>query len=199
MDYSTPSSSVLYYLPEFAQIHVHWVNYQTISSCVIPFSSSLQSSHQLSSGTQSCLTLCDPMNCSMPGLPVRHQLPESTQPHVHWVDDAIQTSHPLSSPSPPDLNLSQHQGLFQWVNSLHQVAKVLGVSALTSVLPMNTQDWSLGWIGWISLQSKGLSRVFSNTTVQKHQFFGFNQNAESCALSRSLIVWGKARALAYPC
>ena len=172
MDYSTPSSSVLYYLPEFAQIHVHWVNYQTISSSVIPFSSSLQSSHQLSSGTQSCLTLCDPMNCSMPGLPVHHQLPESTQTHVHWVDDAIQTSHPLSSPSPPDLNLSQHQGLFQWINSLHQVAKVLGVSALTSVLPINTQDWSLGWIGWISLQSKGLSRVFSNTTVQKHQCFG---------------------------
>ena len=77
-----------------------------------------------SSVTQSCLTLCDPMNHSMPGLPVHHQLPESTQNHVHWVGDAIQPSHPLSSPSPA-LTLSQHQDLFQWVNSLHEVAKVL--------------------------------------------------------------------------
>ena len=69
--------------------------------------------------------LCDPMNCSMPGLPVHHQLPESTQTHVHRVSDAIQPSHPLSSPSPPALNPSQHQGLFQWVNSLHEVAKEL--------------------------------------------------------------------------
>ena len=79
----------------------------------------------LSSITQLCLTLCNPMNCIMPGLPVHHQLPESTQTHVHWVDDAIQPSHPLSSPSPPALNLSQHQGLFKWVSSSHQVAKVL--------------------------------------------------------------------------
>ena len=71
---------------------------------------------QFSSVTQSCPTLCDPMNCSMPGLPVHHQLSESTQTHVHWVSDAIQSSHPLSSPSPPALNLSQHQGLFQWVS-----------------------------------------------------------------------------------
>ena len=104
---------------------------------------------------------------------VHHQLPEFAQTHVHWVGDAIQPAHPLSSPSPPALNLSQHQGLFKWVSSSHQGAKVLGVTASTSVLPMNTQDWSpLGWTGWISLQSKGLSRVFSNTTVQKHQFFG---------------------------
>ena len=69
--------------------------------------------------------LCDPMNRSTPGLPVHYQLPESTQTHVHWVGDAIQPSHPLSSPSPPALTLSQHQGLFQWVSSSHQVAKVL--------------------------------------------------------------------------
>ena len=74
---------------------------------------------------QSCLTLCDPMNHSTPGLPVRHQLPEYTQIHVHWVGDAIQPSHPLLSPSPPALNPSQHQGLFQWVNSSHEMAKVL--------------------------------------------------------------------------
>ena len=79
----------------------------------------------VSSVAQLCLTLCDPMNNSTPVLPVHHQLPESTQTRVHWVGDAIQPSHPLSSPSPPALNLSQHQGLFNWVSSSHQVAKVL--------------------------------------------------------------------------
>ena len=212
----------------------------------------------------------EPEGCSMPGLPVHHQLLEPPQTHVPWVSDAIQPSHPLSSPSPA-FSLSQHQSLFQWVSSSHHMAKILefqlqhqsflcicvsiqfssvqfsgsvvsdslqahepqharppcpsltpdvypnscalsqwchltisssvipfsclqsfptsgsfpmssffvsggqviGVSASTSVLPMNTQDWSpLGWTGWVSLQSKGLSRVFSNTTVQKHQFFG---------------------------
>ena len=80
--------------------------------------------------------LCDPMNCSTPGLPVHHQLPEFTQTHAHWVGDAIQPSHPLSSPSPPAPNPSQHQGLFQWVNSLHQVAKVL---------EFQLQHWSFQW------------------------------------------------------
>ena len=80
---------------------------------------------QFSSVTQSCPTLCNPMNRSTPGLPVHHQLPEFTQTHVHHVSDAIQPSHPLSSPSPPAPNPSQHQGLFQWVNSSHEVAKVL--------------------------------------------------------------------------
>ena len=79
----------------------------------------------VSSVTQSCPTLYDPVDCSTPGLPVHHQLLEFTQTHVHWVSDAIQPSHPLSSPSPPAFNLSQHQGLFKWVNSSHQVAKVL--------------------------------------------------------------------------
>ena len=83
------------------------------------------SSVQFSSVTQSCPTLCDPMNRSTPGLPVHHQLLEFTQTHVHQVGDAIQPSHPLSSASPPAPNPSQHQGLFQWVNSSHQVAKVL--------------------------------------------------------------------------
>ena len=80
---------------------------------------------QFGSVTKLCPTLCNPMNCSTPGLPVHHQLPESTQTHVHWVSNAIHPSHPLSSPSPPALNLSQHQGLFKWVNTSHQVAKVL--------------------------------------------------------------------------
>ena len=81
--------------------------------------------YQFSSVTQSCPTLCDPMNRSTPGLPVHHQLLEFTQTHVHRVDDAIQPSHPLSSPFPPAPNPSQHQSLFQWVNSSHEVAKVL--------------------------------------------------------------------------
>ena len=80
---------------------------------------------QFSSVAQSCPTLCDPMNSSTPGLPVHHQLLKFTQTHVHWVSDAIQSSHPLSSPSLPASNPSQHQGLFWWVNSSHEVAKVL--------------------------------------------------------------------------
>ena len=80
---------------------------------------------QFSSVTQSYLTLCNPMNLSTPCLPVHHQHPEFTQTHAHWVSDAIQTSHPLSSPSPPAPNPSQHQSIFQWVNSSHEVDKVL--------------------------------------------------------------------------
>ena len=191
------------------------------------------------------------MDCSTPGLPVPHSLPEFAQVHVHWIGDAIQPSHPLLLSSPA-FNLSQHQGLFQWIGSLHQVAlwSFSSVQSLSRVwlfatpwtaacqaslsitnsrsppkpmcncvgdaiqpshpllspstpalslsqhqvfsnesalhirwpkywsfsfnisLPINTQDWSpLGWTGWISLQSKGLSRVSSNTTVEKHQFF----------------------------
>ena len=122
--------------------------------------------------TRLCLTLWDPMDCSMPDLPVHHQLLEFTQTHVHWVGDAIQPCLPLSSPSPPAPNPSQHQSLFKWVSSSHQVAEVLGFQLQLSVLPKNTHDWSpLGWTGWISLQSKGLSRAFSNTTVQKQQLF----------------------------
>ena len=90
------------------------------------------SSVQFSSVTQSCPTLCDHMNRSTPGLLVHHQLPESTQVHSHWIGDAMQPSHPLSSPSPPAFNLSQQQGLFQWVGSLHQVAKVLNLQFQTN-------------------------------------------------------------------
>ena len=90
---------------------------------------------QFSSATQSHLTLCDPMNRSTPGLPVHHQLLESTQVHVHQVGDAIQPSYPLSSPSPPALNLFQHQGPFKWVSSSHQVAKVLNCNFKTTEKP----------------------------------------------------------------
>ena len=113
------------------------------------------------------------MDCSMPGLPVHHQLPELAQTHVPWVGDAIQSSHPLSSPSPPTFNLSQHQGLFEWVSFFFMSGgQSTGVSVSASVLPKNIQDsFPLGLTGLISLKLKGLSRVFSNTTVQKHQFF----------------------------
>ena len=124
---------------------------------------------QFSSVAQSCPTLCDPMNCSTPGLPVHHQLPEFTDTHIHRVSDAIQPSHPLSSPSPPAPNPSQHQSLSNESTLPRRWPKYWSLS----VLPKNTQDQlPLEWTGWISLQSKGLSRVFSNTTVQKHQFFG---------------------------
>ena len=128
---------------------------------------------QFSSVAQSCPTLCDPIDCSTPGLPVHHQLPQFTETHVHGVNDAIQLSHPLPSPSPPAVNLFQHRS-FQISQFFTSGGQSIGVSASTSVLPMNTKDWSpLGWTGWISLQSKGFSRDFSNTTVQKHQFFSF--------------------------
>ena len=127
---------------------------------------------QYSSVTQSCPTLCNPMDSSIPGFPLHHQLLELAQIHVRQVSDAIQPSHPLSSPSPPTFNLSQHQCLFQWVSSSHQVGQSIGASASASFLWMNTKDWfPLGLTGLISLQSKRLSRVFSNTTVRKHQFF----------------------------
>ena len=137
------------------------------------------SSVRFSLVAQSCLTLCDPMNLSTPGLPVHHQLSEFTQTHVHRVNDAIQPSHPLSSPSPPAPNPSQHQSfpmshLFSWGG------QTTGISVLASFPPKKSQGWCPSeWTGWISLQSKELSRVFSNTTVQKHQFFGAQLSSQS--------------------
>ena len=136
------------------------------------------SSVQFSSVAQSCPTLCDLMNCSTPGLPVHHQLPEFTQtcPLSQWCHPAISSSVvpfscPQSLPTSGSFPMSQ---LFAWGG------QSTGVSASASDLPMTTQDLSpLGWTGWISLQSKGLSRVFSNTTVQKHQFFGTQFSSQS--------------------
>ena len=120
------------------------------------------------------------MNHSMPSLPVHHQLPEFTQTHVRRVGDAIQPSHPLSSPSPPAPNPNPASGSFPMSQFFASGGQSTGVSASASVLPMNTQDWShLGWTGWIPLQSKGLSTVFFNTTVQKHQFFGAQLSSQS--------------------
>ena len=135
--------------------------------------SSVQFSHQ------SCPILCNPMNCSTPDLPVHHQLPEFTQTHAHRVSDAIQLSHPLLSPSPAPQSFPA-SGSFPMSQLFTSGGQSTGVSASASVLPMNTQDWSpSGWTGWIYLQSKGLSRVFSNTTVQKHQFFCAQLSSQS--------------------
>ena len=144
---------------------------------------------QFSSVAQSCPILCDPMACSMPGLHVYHQLQESTQTHVHWVGDAIQPSHPLSSPSSPALNLSQHQGLFKWVSCSHQVAKVLEIQ-----LQYQSFQWILRtdllWDGLVgspcsprdsqesspapqlkSINSSALSFLYSPTLTSIHDYW----------------------------
>ena len=127
---------------------------------------------QFSSVTQSCPTICDPMNHSTPGLPVHHQILEFTHSCLlsRWCHPIISSSVVPSSSCPQSLPAS---GSFPMSQLFAWGGQSTGVSASASVPPMNTQDWSpLGWTGWISLQFKGLSRVFSNTTVQKHQFFG---------------------------
>ena len=118
-------------------------------------------------------TLCSSMDCSMPDSSVLHYLLEFAQIHVHWVIDAIQPSHPPWPLSPPALNHSQHQGLLQWVSQLFTSGgQRIRASASASVLPMNIQGWfPLGFTDWISFLSRGLSRVFSKTTVGKHWFF----------------------------
>ena len=137
---------------------------------------------QFSSVTQSCLTLCEPMNCSMPGLPVHHQpgAQANLRPSSRWCHPAILTSvapfssYPQALPASGSFPMSQ---LFAWGG------QNIGVSASTSVLPMNTQDWSpLGWTGWISLQSKGLSRV----TVQKHPFFSAQPSSQ---FNSHILTW----------
>ena len=139
-------------------------------------------SQSVSSFAQSCPTLCDPMDCSTPGLPVHHQLPEFTQSHVHWVSDAIQPSHPLSSPSPPTLSLSQHQGLFKWVSSSHQVAKVL---------EFQLQHQSFQWIFRADLLQNGLvgspcSPRDSQESSPTPQFKSINSSALSFLYSPTL-------------
>ena len=116
-------------------------------------------------------TLSNPMDCSTPGFRVLHHTLELVQTHVHWVSDAIQPSHPVTPfSSCPQSFPASGSSPMSWL--LASSGQSIGASALASVLPVNIQDWfPLGWTGWISLQSKGLSRVFSNTTVQKHQFF----------------------------
>ena len=142
---------------------------------------------QLSSVAQSCPTLCNTMDCSMPGLPVNHQLREFTQTHVHWVDDAIQPSHPLSSPFPPTFSLSQHEGLFKWVSSLHQVAKVLEFQHQSFQWTPRTDLLQNGLVGspcsprdsqessptpqFKSINSSALSFLYSPTLTSIHDYW----------------------------
>ena len=134
-----------------------------------------------SSFTQSCLTLCSPIDCSMPGFPVHHQILELTQIHVHWVSDAIQPSHPLLSPSPLSFNLSQHQGLFRWVSSSHQMAKYWSFSF--SISPSNEYSgWlPLGWTGWISVRdSQESSSILQFKSINSWAFsFLYSPNLTS--------------------
>jgi len=130
------------------------------------------------------------MNCNTPGFPVLHYLPKFAQTHVHWVSDAIQPSHPLSSPSPPALNLSQHQGLFQWVSSSHQVAKVLDLS----ISPSNEYSGLISFrIDLFDLLAVQGSQDFSSTTVWKHHFFDIQPSLWSN--SHSYMTTGKTIAL----
>ena len=153
----------------------------------------LVSTVQFSSLAQSCLTLCNPMDCSTSGLPVHHQLPELTQTHVHQVGDAIQPFHPVV-PFSSRLQSFPASGSFQMSKFFASGSQSIRVSVSTSVLPMNIQDWfPLGWTGWISLQSRRFSRDFSNITVQKHQFFGTQFSLSSN--SHIHIITGKAIAL----
>ena len=145
-----------------------------------PGSVYLFSSVQFSSVAQSCLTLCDPMECSTPGFPVHHQLPEPAQTHVHRVGDTIQPSHPLSSPSLLLPSIFPSIRVFSTKSVLHiRWPKYWSLSF--SISPSNEYSdlLPLGWTGWISLQSKGLSIVFSNTTVQKYQLFSTQLSLES--------------------
>ena len=154
---------------------------QSLSDLLLGIWNFLFNYQSVSSAAHSCPTLRKPMNHSTPGLPVHHQLPEFTQTHVHWVS---RRCHPaISSSVVPFYSYPQSlpaSGSFRMSQLFAQGGQRIGVSASASVLPMSTQDWSpLGWTGWISLQSKGLSRVFFNTTVQKHQFFSAQLSSQS--------------------
>ena len=145
----------------------------------------LWKSVQFISFTQSCLTLWDSVNCITPGFPVHHQLLELSQTHVHWVSDAIQPSHPLSSPSPLGFNLSQHQGLFKWVNSLHQVAKVLefGLQHQSFQWILRLISFSIEWLDLLAVQGT-LESLFqhhsSKTSVLWHSVFFMVQLSHLC-------------------
>ena len=149
---------------------------------------------QFSSFTQSCPTLRDPIDHSTPGLPVHHQLLESTQPHLSWVSDAIQSSHPLSSPSPPALNLYQHQGLFRWVSSSHQVAKILEFQ-----LQHKSFEWTLrtdllldGLVGSLAVQGnlKNLLQYHSSkaSTPWRSAFFIVQLSHPSMTTGRDYLT-----------
>ena len=149
---------------------------------------------EFSSVAQSCPTLCNPMNCSTPGLPVHHHLPEFPQTHVHWVGDAIQPSHPWSSPSPPVPNPSQHQNLFQWVSSLHQVAKVLELQLQHQSFP-GLISFRMDWLGLLAVQGtlkSLLQHHSSNASILWRSAFFIVQ------LSHPYMTTGKTISLTRP-
>ena len=152
---------------------------------------------QFSSVTQSCPTLCNPINHSTPGLPVHHQLPELTQTHAHWVGDAIQPSHPLSSSSPPAFNLSQHQGVFQSVSSSHQVARVLEYSF--SISPSNEYSGLISFrMDWLNLLAVQGTR---KSLLQHHSSKASILLCSACfifQLSHAYMTTGKTIALDGP-
>ena len=153
----------------------HW----DIQKCLEIYSTHRQLekySVQFSSIAQSCLILCDLMGCSTPGLPVHHQLPEFTQAHVHWVGDANQPSHPLSSPSAPAFNLSQHQDLFKWVSSLHGWPKYWSFSF--SISPSNEHpgviSFRMDWLDLLAVQGtlkSLLQHQRSKASILQHSAF----------------------------
>ena len=156
----------------YTHIHINWQNYRSHSFTLkLGHKSNIKYKYsQFSSVAQSCPTICDPMDCSTPGLPVHHQPPDSSSCTLS------QLRHPtISSSVAPFSSLLQSfpaSGSSQMSQLFASSGQSIRVSASTSILPMNIQDlFPLGWTGWISLQSKGLSRVFSNITLQKHQFF----------------------------
>ena len=154
----------------------------------------LVSRNKFSSDAQSCLTLCDPMNRSTPGLPVHHQLQEFTQTHARWVGDAIQPSHPLSSPSPPAPNPSQHQGPFQWVSSSHEVAKVLEFQLQHQSFRWTPRTYFLqdGWLDLLAVQGtlkSLLQHHSSKASILRHSAFFIVQ------LSHPYMTTGKTIAL----
>ena len=144
--------------------------------------------------TQSCLTLCDPMDCSTPGFPVHHQFLEPTQTHVHCIGDAIQPSHPLLSPSPPAFNLSQHQGLFKWVSSSHQAAKILEFQLQHQSFQwiFRTDSFRMDWLDLFAFQGtlkSPLQHHSSKASILWHSVFFIVE------LSHQYMTTGKTIAL----
>ena len=149
---------------------------------------------QFSSVAQLYLTLCDPMDCSTPGFPV-HQFPELAQTHVHCVGDAIQPSHPLSSPSPPTVNLSQHQGLFKWVSSSHQVAKVLEFQLQHQSFQwiFRTISFKMDWLDLLAVQGT-LKSLFqhhsSKASILRHSaFFIIPHSHPYMTTGKTIAIW----------
>ena len=145
---------------------------------------------QFSSVAQLCPTLCDPMNHSTPGLPEasHHQLPEFTQTHVHWVSDAIQPSHPLSFPSPPAPNPSHHQSLFQWVNSSHEVARVLGFQLQHQSFQW-TDSFRMDWLDLLVVGVLTLGQTLDTRNINLNNSWTL-PSEDLCSIAIIFKCWG---------